>query len=467
MDATTTEILVIDDSDADSKLLKQADPVRISFTNEILIFLFRYGVQNEKIVVDKSSDLAKVIKTSVVLPAVKLLLSPSSALKPIDDKKENSENEEEEDFDESIKVAFSLLFKVIASNEYASVVSDICNAILAEQSKLPNDLGEEKQIISSRVIDVLSNLYTCLPVNSPSRYDAFVTLVRYATITNQTSILGVGADDQEKIQQTFSQWNGATAAQYQELLLALSQAMKNDIDSNKFIVYYLKSFKQGDEINENVLTHARKVVLAAIKNPLFLSKENTDILRLEPMQKMAGSSSNDKDKKLIKLLTIFSSETLEAYQQFEQQNAGFVQELGLDPKICTENMKLLTLISLAGECDTLSYSQIASKLKVEGTRSVEQWVVKAITLKLIDAKMDQINETVIIYKAIQRVFTDDQWTVLDKKLNQWKAGIKGILQTLQTSHDFHHGGRKFDRSRGGAGGDKRKEHGGKTNQQKN
>lgn len=464
MDATTTEILIIDDSDADSKLLKQTDPARISFLNEILVFLLRYGVQNEKIVVDKSSDLVKVIKTSVVSPAVKLLLSPASALKSANKGNEKSEDEEE-DFDESIKVAFALLFKIIASNEYASVVSDICNAILAEQSKLSTDLGDEKFAISSRVIDILSNLYTCLPVNSPSRYDAFITLVRYATITNQTSVLGVGADDQEKIQQTFSQWNGATAAQYQELLLALSQAMKNDIDSNKFIVYYLKSFKQGDEINENVLTHARKVVLAAIKNPLFLSKENTNLLRLEPIQKMASASSNDKDKRLIKLLSIFSSETLETYQQFEQQNAGFVQELGLDPKICTENMRLLTLISLAGECDTLSYSQIASKLKVEGTRSVEQWVVKAITLKLIDAKMDQVNETVIIYKAIQRVFTDDQWSVLEKKLNQWKTGIKGILQTLQTTHDSHHGGKKFDRSRGA--GDKRKEHGGKATQQKN
>ena len=462
MDITTTEILIIDDGNdgnnnnnsnlvlslSNSKDKEIISTAMVNFGNEILLFLYDYGLCNDviKINSNKYDDLFKIIKTIMIPSAIKVLFS--SSLK----KRENNNdgNDDEQDIDDAIRTVFALMFKIIDKKDHCIIVPELCNSILSEQKKISNE--NDLNQIQARVIDTLSNLYTCLPVDSSSRYDAFITLVKYATITNQTNVLGVGPDDHEKIFQTFSQWNGTNNLQYQELLLALSAAMKNKSESNKFLICFLKSFKSGDEIGENVLVEARKIVLTAIKNPLFLSIENADLLRLEPIKRMAESTKNEKDVKLIQLLSIFSTETIGAYEKFEKENLGFIQELGLDPKVCTENMKLLTLVSLASEQDKISYSQVASHLKIDNGRQVEQWIVKAISLKLIDAKIDQVNETIIISKAIQRVFTDDQWKVLEKSINQWKVGIKDLLQTLQSSRESYHN-KKNDRHRG----DKRKE----------
>ncbi len=62
---------------------------------------------------------------------------------------------------------------------------------------------------------------------------------------------------------------------------------------------------------------------------------------------------------------------------------------------------------------------------------VEEWVVDAIRLGLIDARMDQSRQEVRVASAIHREFGPDQWPKLQHRLHLWRDNVAAYLRTLQ------------------------------------
>lgn len=60
-------------------------------------------------------------------------------------------------------------------------------------------------------------------------------------------------------------------------------------------------------------------------------------------------------------------------------------------------------------------------------------MVKAIGLKLLEAKMDQLREVVVFSRCTQRVFAEAQWLELRAKLSAWKENLGGVCSMVQTT----------------------------------
>jgi len=95
-------------------------------------------------------------------------------------------------------------------------------------------------------------------------------------------------------------------------------------------------------------------------------------------------------------------------------------------------IRLLSLCSLASSKATLKYSEIASSMQILESE-VESWVIKAITAKLMDAKMDQITKTVAVNHCADRVFTTKQWVSLREKLSTWRDSMRNLLSSIETA----------------------------------
>ncbi|KAM0955350.1 hypothetical protein ACFX13_024124 [Malus domestica] len=61
------------------------------------------------------------------------------------------------------------------------------------------------------------------------------------------------------------------------------------------------------------------------------------------------------------------------------------------------------------------------------------WAVKAITAKLMDCKMDQMNQVVIVSRCTERVFGEEQWLTLRTKLATWRGNIANVISTIQAN----------------------------------
>uniref|UniRef100_A0A453AC12 PCI domain-containing protein n=1 Tax=Aegilops tauschii subsp. strangulata TaxID=200361 RepID=A0A453AC12_AEGTS len=71
---------------------------------------------------------------------------------------------------------------------------------------------------------------------------------------------------------------------------------------------------------------------------------------------------------------------------------------------------------------------------------VEYWIVKAISSKILDCKVDQLNQLVIVSRHTARVFGMPQWQSLRSKLGVWRGNIANAINTIQANKVTEDGG---------------------------
>ena len=92
----------------------------------------------------------------------------------------------------------------------------------------------------------------------------------------------------------------------------------------------------------------------------------------------------------------------------------------------TSKMLLLALIGLFNRRASVSFKEISENLDVP-IKDVDNLIVQAIGKKLIEAKIDQLEETVLISKCSSRQFENVEWQNLQKDLKEWRQAIAGVI----------------------------------------
>jgi len=378
---------------------------------------------------------------------------------------------------------FSILFSLarhLLPAVLTVVVPRIAQVVLSLPSK-PDENGDEKMRM-----EVLHNLYTIIDPRSPTRYGVLMTILNFAIETSSFEVLdGTTAND---VKELCSAWNSVKveiSLEQQRMLYAKfcdlcekkravngptfsSEEMKaEELKEHRFLIKFLETF-EGPNVSEEQLATAQKyaarTAVISIKYPLpgdmavasSLEEHSLAGMKRAAAAVLAAEQQNKVDsahfsaapsavwhfaaikylaripqyKVLSELLHVFSALGLNEYLQFQQGNPKFVAEIGLCDKACLRNMRLLTLASLAANQETVTYDVIARKIQVE-QEDVEAWVIKAIVANLIDAKMDQLNRTIVINRGSQRLITTDQWKQVQSKLAEWKKNVRSLLITVQ------------------------------------
>jgi len=112
------------------------------------------------------------------------------------------------------------------------------------------------------------------------------------------------------------------------------------------------------------------------------------------------------------------------YIDFQKDNADVLGKHGLDHNACVSKMRLMSLAALGAASTTgqVAYSQVQEVLQVPA-EDVEPWVVKGIAAGVLEAKLDQVRQAVLVNMCLQRVFGQQQWADLRDKLAHWRDSI--------------------------------------------
>lgn len=142
------------------------------------------------------------------------------------------------------------------------------------------------------------------------------------------------------------------------------------------------------------------------------------------------------------LLTVFQEGKLQEYHDFVKANGGdaAVTKYGLDSTTCVKQIRILSLCSLAAEHEEIPYAVVSKTLQLDSSsdsanssKVVEQWVIAAVSSGLLSAKMDQLQEKVMVERCVVRKFDMEQWKVLQARLKTWKQNVGGILDAYKQS----------------------------------
>ena len=115
------------------------------------------------------------------------------------------------------------------------------------------------------------------------------------------------------------------------------------------------------------------------------------------------------------------------YLAFQKDNADVLTKHGLDHAACMAKMRLMSLAALGAESSTgqVAYSRVQEVLQVPA-EEVESWVVKAIAAGVLEAKLDQVREAVLVNLCLHRVFGPQQWVELRSKLALWRDNVASV-----------------------------------------
>ncbi|KAM3354909.1 hypothetical protein ACQJBY_025582 [Aegilops geniculata] len=334
----------------------------------------------------------------------------------------------DKDLECTLTVICNLVTKAGSEDEALEIAELICAKLTHQPADRP-----------TLRIKVLFSLYNLLPSRSGK------ALVYRKALELAAAAAGKAAADCvvptfKNIDAFVAYW-GIGKPEQRELFLAVTRILKDHKgmtkDYFKFLNKYLATF-DGSADDADAIGAAKEEAAAAIVE--FVKSSDLYQCDLLDMPAVAQLEKDDKYQPVYELLKIFLTQRLESYLAFQTANSTLLQGYGLVHEDCITKMRLMCLLDLSGHCSgEIPYSAITKALEINDDE-VEYWIVKAISSKILDCKVDQLNQLVIVSRHTVRVFGMPQWQSLRSKLGVWRGNIANAINTIQANKVTEDGG---------------------------
>ncbi|KAH9626701.1 hypothetical protein KSS87_021600 [Heliosperma pusillum] len=335
-----------------------------------------------------------------------------------------------------ILTSADLVFSKVSEKDVECIYTVICN--ITTKSENPDEVLEIVKLVTAKItqqpsekpalrLKILLNLYNLLE-DGYSRYYVYLKALQLAASGKVTEQV---IPSFKNFDSFLKEWNVSVQDQ-RELYLTIFNILRESKSSGKescnFVAKYLATFSQ-EEVN--ALSEVKDEAVNAIVE--FVKASDMFQCDLLDMPAVAQLENDAKYSPIYQLLLIFLTQRLDAYLNFQTANSDMLKNYGLIHEDCVAKMRLLSLVDLASnESGQIPYAVIKDTLRVNDNE-VEQWVVKAISAKLLDCKMDQMNQVVIVSRRTDRLFGHQQWVDLQSKLVTWRSNIANVVNTIQAN----------------------------------
>jgi len=288
--------------------------------------------------------------------------------------------------------------------------------------RLADIISESPNGKPSRKMKILNNIYSNLEVNDPLRYNIYLAIVKFSAKNDYMDII---LNHLVHLDLWLKNWN-ASVEQKRELFLTLRNFLietNHSMEAYECLFKYLLTFENADENTLNSSKdNAREAIKDAINNESIFNFE--ELLKLRAIQNLSSEPC-------FELAKVFLAGDIKEYQNFISSHNNILNELSLNGEECTKKIRMLTLVSVVGDeiPGRVAYSAVQEALDIP-EEEVELIILDVIRAGLIDAKMNQLDKTIIVNRATPRQFTENEWKKLDTRIDEWKNNLKDILKVI-------------------------------------
>jgi len=268
-------------------------------------------------------------------------------------------------------------------------------------------------------IKVLNNLFVGLPVTNPLRYDVYIGQLRLASKFGQTNDIMTSLKQVEAWLKTWNVDMEQRRVCYRELHAALKDQQRSE-EATKVMLELLATYDETSAVLAK--EDAEKCVIDFISKPDVFIMDH--LLKLKPVTTLQGQP-------IYRLLEIFVSGVLADYLEFYDVHKDYVTEIGLEHEANIHKMRILTTLSLSVQEKEISFNDLRAILGFTEEDDIEEYIIDLIKSKLLHAKMDEMNEKMIIRSSSVRTFGTDQWQQLEQKLESWFSNMQAIRSSLE------------------------------------
>ncbi|GFS32887.1 eukaryotic translation initiation factor 3 subunit M [Nephila pilipes] len=266
---------------------------------------------------------------------------------------------------------------------------------------------------------VLQNLFAGIGEHSSLCYDVYFNLVRVA---GQTDNINSVFKDINKMKSWLAEMKVGTE-KTQKLLRLLHEVLVESKQSEmaaKVMIELLGTYTEDNA--SQARDDAHKCIVTSLGDPNTFLMDH--LLVLKPVRFLEGELIHD-------LLTIFVSEKLSSYLAFYTANKDFVNSLGLSHEQNLQKMRLLTFMQMSETQKEIPFSVIENELQLK-SEEVESFVIDVLRTKLARAKIDELQQRVLVSSTMHRTFGKPQWQQLREILTRWQNDLSQVQSQLHT-----------------------------------
>jgi len=326
-------------------------------------------------------------------------------------------NSAEKDLDCIFTVICYLVTKAGSPDEALAMADQIVTKVTQQPSDKP-----------ALRLRILFNLYNMLE----NPYSKFSVYERALKLAANGKVADLIIPSFKKMDAFLKEWNIRKINQ-RELFLAISNILKDNKgsakDSYSFLLKYLATFDGEDAYTTSeAKEEAVRAIIEFVKAPDMFQCDLLDMPAVAQLEK------DGKYALVYRLLQIFLTQRLDSYLEFQAANSALLKSYGLVHEDCITKMRLMSLADLASKgSGEISYVSVRDTLRVTDD-DVEFWIVRAISAKLVDCKMDQMRQVAVVNRSTERVFGQHQWKELHSRLSVWKENIANIIRNIQKAN---------------------------------
>jgi len=314
----------------------------------------------------------------------------------------------------------SAFFSLISMIQLLSQVDQIEETSKKLSNAIVADTTSERLPLKSKL---LSQQFACYQPTLRSTYQLLVNVLKLVVETGQQRHVTLDIDQ-------ISEWMAKWKCDVQEqrdiyrLLHEAFSAIQQGEKAIQALVLLLKLYSENEGVEAKPDAHI--CVISHIAHPNIFVMDH--LLDLHPIRALDGQLSHE-------LLQIFVNGDLNDYIEFYNNNVDFVEKLAVTHEENLRKMRLLTLASMAQDCNEIEFSQLVDKLNLV-TEDLEPFVIEAIGSGLIKGKINQPEGKILISSTINRTFLDPQWLFIKNKLELWQKNLVIIQESMRKSHNF-------------------------------
>jgi len=326
--------------------------------------------------------------------------------------------------DADVQNAYTIFFELLVQWQ---LLASEAESLAAELSGNTEELPELRCALLLSLYSLAQQYGALLEL----RFALLLRLISFCTATGALGkVLGAVEGRVERVERWVRDWS-LSDAQQKEIWGLVFDAHADD--SRVMYDCALKYFSLHEAKDLAALPALRERIVKG----LLITIRSPELFRCDELSQLAVVQQLNSDKvfaPLHRLLHIMARETYAEFLAFAADKAAcaFMKEHSLPVEACATKMRLLTLVSLGHAKKELKYAEVASALHVEASE-VETWVMQAIGSGLITAKMDQVQELVMVSMCAERDFGQKQWERLHTNLVDWRDSIRSLLTVLQNA----------------------------------
>eukprot|EP01063_Lacrimia_lanifica_P024083 TRINITY_DN32052_c0_g1_i1.p1 TRINITY_DN32052_c0_g1~~TRINITY_DN32052_c0_g1_i1.p1 ORF type:complete len:350 (+),score=189.88 TRINITY_DN32052_c0_g1_i1:109-1158(+) len=234
----------------------------------------------------------------------------------------------------------------------------------------------------------------------------------------------------------------ATVDDKKKALLLLYECLANEDShsSQAALISFLQLFTSENpnmpaSSKHDIEQLAATAILNHLKYGMKLGQEPASwqfdtICGLRPVRDLQTSRKREYVLLYNLLNSVFASGKCSEYMSFYAQNKELIESTwGLKNETLTSKVRTLALCTLCSESPTVSYSSIAAGLCI-GTEEVEKYVIDAMSLDLLNAKIDSMAESILVKSVHHPLLETTHWNNLSDKLLSWYDAVSTLVSTL-------------------------------------